>query len=108
MWRSSIESFFSVEPVIADRLLKLSQKDIAIDPVGTHKRIKDFLDLDVDIADATLTEFFSKGSNSSRQTFTKDLATRAPRLEEQEWSDEDKQLFAKTCGPLMEKLGYTM
>lgn len=108
MWSMSIEAFFELEPMVRDRMLKLTQSDIALEPVATHKRIVEFLDLDVDIPDQRLIDYFSQGSKSSKQVFTKELVQRVPTLAEQDWTDAEKKVFEATCGPWMEKLGYPL
>ena len=78
--------------------------DLATDPEGTARKIGDYIQLSDEEVAAFSGYLVSKRPQAQAD---RDL-TKFLKLSEVDWTDEEKEIFERICGPVGEMMGYGM
>lgn len=101
-WAQSMEAWLYVRERLGGDYLEIDRRDLLVDPLRTAAAIAKFLD-----AGPTdkLAQFFTQ---TFAEATTPAQSTDYIALDKADWTDEQKNIFAETCGAAMRCFGYEM
>ena len=103
-WAMVIRDWQRARKLVAERCLEIDQRDVAADGPATAARIAAFLGLGEDAA-AGIAEVF--GRDRPGRTTTRDYRS-ALRLEDTDWSEDERAMFRTICADAMAAAGYAL
>lgn len=105
MWASPIKSFLAAKQELGEKVIDFDMNDFIVDPYGMHNKLANHIDLKVKVPKLVVEDYFASGSSTSTRSFKPVVVE--PKLDEQDWSEADKDTFRSVCGPAMEAMGYS-
>jgi len=104
-WEQSMDRWLRVRADLPpQRYIQVEQLDIALHPEETAERMGSFLGLSREHIDGISGMWLSERPEQSRAS----QDYRYIGLNETGWSDEERALFVRVCGPSMEHYGYSL
>lgn len=101
-WVACMEGWLEVSPKLGDASLGFDFHELTTDPHGVAGRIGAFLGLD-DTEIAAMGEYLV--GNRPQAAPDRDLL-KSLTLDEVSWTDDEKDLFVRLCGPTGKRYGY--
>ena len=102
-WASANRAWERVRDQLDGNYLAFDFHDLAVDPAGIAARIAAYLELPPE--EETLMAEYLVSERPQSESATRDL-TKYLRLSELDWTDEQREIFQRICGPLGESMGY--
>jgi len=103
MWAECMESWLNVKEKIAECSIEIEQREIALNPEKTAKKIGEFLELEQEKIERIADIFANKRPQSTGGVEKEE----AIDIKEAGWTNEQIQIFRKYCGEISQKFGYS-
>lgn len=103
MWAECMESWLSVKEKVSECSIEIEQREIALNPEKTAKKIGEFLELEEKKIEQIADIFANKRPQSTGGVEKEE----ALDIKETGWTAEQIEIFRKCCGKVSEKFGYS-
>ena len=103
LWKLSMENWLAVKASLKGHYLEIDQRDIALDPKNTSKKIGNFLEFSEDKINEIENVFTTKRPESTGDIET----TQAIKLAQIDWTEKQINLFKKYCNTVSKKYNYS-
>ena len=101
-WKKATETWIESKKNLPPSVyIEIDQRDVALNPDVVADKVSEFLDFNREQRDSVAKVF-----KQDRPENTGGDESVVKSLEDMDWTDEEKDFFEKTCGPLAKKCGY--